>query len=70
MPLSKITSTYQMSDYFERGPGRTRLGPARALAAVACRTAEDHVALLVVAIVAALLIMALFFRRAQTAVPR
>ncbi len=33
---------YQMSDYFERGPGKTRLGPASALAAVACRTAEDH----------------------------
>ena len=35
---------YQMSDYFERGPGKTRLGPASALAAVACRTSEDHLA--------------------------
>ncbi len=35
---------YQMSDYFERGPGRTRLGPASALAAAACRTSEDHLA--------------------------
>jgi hypothetical protein len=33
---------YQMSDYFERGPGKTRLGPASALAAAACRTSEDH----------------------------
>ena len=33
---------YQMSDYFERGPGKTRLGPASALAAVASRASEDH----------------------------
>ena len=34
----------QMSDYFESGPGKTRLGPASAPAAVACRTSEDHLA--------------------------
>ena len=33
---------YQMGDYFESGPGKTRLGPASAQAAVACRASEDH----------------------------
>jgi tetrahydromethanopterin S-methyltransferase subunit G len=35
---------YQMGDYFESGPGKTRLGPSSALAAAACRTSEDHLA--------------------------
>ena len=35
---------YQMSDYFESGPGKTRLGPASVPAAVACRASEDHLA--------------------------
>ena len=33
---------YQMGNYFESGPGKTRLGPASAQAAAACRTSEDH----------------------------
>ena len=33
---------HQMSDYFESGPGKTRLGKASALAVLACRTSEDH----------------------------
>ena len=35
---------YQMVDYFESGPGKTRLGPESVVAAVACRTSEDHLA--------------------------
>ena len=33
---------YQMGDYFESGPGKTRLGPASAQAAAACRTSENY----------------------------
>ncbi len=35
---------HQMGDYFESGPGKTRLGPASAQAAAACRTSEDYLA--------------------------
>ncbi len=35
---------YQMSAYFESGPGKTRLGPASVQAAAACRTSEDYLA--------------------------
>jgi hypothetical protein len=35
---------YQMGDYFETGPGNTKLGPASAVAAAACRTSEGHLA--------------------------
>jgi hypothetical protein len=35
---------YQMNDYFESGPGKTRFGPASARATVACRTLEAHLA--------------------------
>ena len=35
---------YQMVDYFESGPGKTRFGPASVPAAAACRTSEDHLA--------------------------
>lgn len=32
---------YQMADFFERGPGKTSLGPASARAAAACRALEE-----------------------------
>ena len=35
---------HQMGDYFQSGPGKTRLGPASTQAAAACRTSEDHLA--------------------------